>query len=166
MLATLARYCLRTLNRPYDRFVGASSSTPLFSFESLPQDSSTGPAEDEKDSGTLFAVPKRRVAHARKRLKYFQKNIKPIESFKTCPHCGEQQPNHIQLCPFCYRFNAFLRSKDLPAKLNDRRQKLYQIKVQRESKSSSVLEAARKIVQQLSNAVLPAATGDKRNGET
>ena len=76
-------------------------------------------AEDDdvtrEDQGILFmAVPKRRVTRRRKRIKFFQKHLEPLEGFVTCPECQKQHPHHYQLCPFCKPFNNYIKTKDVP----------------------------------------------------
>jgi ribosomal protein L32 len=36
-----------------------------------------------------------------------------IESFTVCKGCGQKNLPHI-LCPFCFPFNRYLRSKEVP----------------------------------------------------
>lgn len=76
--------------------------------------------DEDDDSHIVMAVPKRRVSRRRKRIKYFQQHLDPIEGFVTCKSCGKQHPHNIQLCPFCTSFNPFLRNKDVPASHVDR----------------------------------------------
>ncbi len=76
-----------------------------------------GPTKDDScehpnidDSIWLFAVPKRRVTRAKKRIRKTHKYIKKKTNITTCPKCGNAKLMH-HLCPFCFPFNAWVRSK-------------------------------------------------------
>jgi len=73
--------------------------------------------QEEEDFSILkMAVPKRRVSHRRKRIKYDQKHLEPIQSLVSCKSCGQKHPQYYQLCPFCQPFNNFIKTKDVPAR--------------------------------------------------
>ena len=88
--------------------------------------------DDEEDSHILMAGPKRRVTSRRKRIKYFQKHLTPLQGFIHCPDCGQQHPHYYQLCPFCKPFNGYIRSKDVPARPIDRLRRTLEQKLLRD----------------------------------
>ena len=123
---------LRWLNSAVINLFSRQHFIPAFSLAGYP-DLSTE-IDEQKDeeedffSPFLFAVPKRRVSHRRKRIKYFQKHLQPLEGFKACSECGMKHPSHYQLCPFCKPYNNFIRAKDVPKKLSDRIAREYEVK--------------------------------------
>lgn len=117
------------------------------------------PQEEEVDEETpedvvgecsiLMAVPKRRVSHRRKRIKFNQKHLKPIESFVACKKCGEMHPQYYQVCPFCQPFNNFIKNKDTPVREYDRVKRVVEAKIlddllakQQEKKAQKAAKAA------------------------
>ena len=85
--------------------------------------------EIESSSILMMAVPKRRVSHRRKRIKFAQKHLKPVQSFTTCPNCKEVHPQYYQLCPFCQPFNNFIKTKDAPVREYDRVTRIVENKI-------------------------------------
>lgn len=123
-------------------------------------------AEEEEgnsqlEDAMLNAVPKRRISHRRKRIKFFPKHLKPIQTFTACKNCGEKHPQHYQLCPFCQPFNNFLRTKDHPAKEEDRLRREYELKKQ-EQILLARLEASKQHVVGESPAPAAPASEDKK----
>jgi large subunit ribosomal protein L32 len=54
------------------------------------------------DSILLWAVPKRRTSHSKKRMRMAHKYLKPKHHYQTCPKCGHLKLQHT-LCGHCFR---------------------------------------------------------------
>ena len=54
------------------------------------------------DSILLWAVPKKRTSHSKKRMRMTHKYLKPKNNYKTCPQCGNLKLPHM-LCGHCFR---------------------------------------------------------------
>ena len=50
----------------------------------------------------LWAVPKRRTSHSKKRMRMAHKYLKPKHHYQTCPKCGQLRLQHM-LCGYCFR---------------------------------------------------------------
>ena len=50
----------------------------------------------------LWAVPKRRTSHSKKRMRMAHKYLKPKTHYQTCPKCGNLKLQHM-LCAHCFR---------------------------------------------------------------
>ncbi|KAH9251097.1 ribosomal protein L32 [Batrachochytrium salamandrivorans] len=130
-------FVARLVNSAFPRF-GGPPFPPALAYAGFPSlDHGYYEDEMEEEEGNreledamLNAVPKRRISHRRKRIKFFPKHLKPIQTFTACKNCGEKHPQHYQLCPFCQPFNNFLRTKDHPAKEEDRLRREYELKKQ------------------------------------
>ncbi|KAI8909325.1 hypothetical protein DFJ77DRAFT_472142 [Powellomyces hirtus] len=51
-------------------------------------------------SGLLWAVPKKKTTHRKKRLRMATKWLKPMRNISTCPFCGQPTLRH-HLCRSC-----------------------------------------------------------------
>ena len=54
------------------------------------------------DSVLLWAVPKKRTSHSKKRMRMAHKYLKPKTNYQTCPKCGNLKLYHV-LCGHCFR---------------------------------------------------------------
>ena len=54
------------------------------------------------DSVLLWAVPKKRTSHSKKRMRMAHKYLKPKTNYQTCPKCGNLKLCHV-LCGHCFR---------------------------------------------------------------
>lgn len=52
--------------------------------------------------GYLWAVPKKRTSHSKKRMRMAHKYLKPKHHYQTCPHCQNLKLQHM-LCGHCFR---------------------------------------------------------------
>lgn len=51
--------------------------------------------------GFLWAVPKRRTSHSKKRMRMAHKYLKPKHHYQTCPRCHNLKLQHM-LCGHCF----------------------------------------------------------------
>ena len=54
------------------------------------------------DNILLWAVPKKRTSHSKKRMRMTHKYLKPKTNYKTCPQCGNLKLPHM-LCGHCFK---------------------------------------------------------------
>ena len=54
------------------------------------------------DGILLWAVPKRRTSHSKKRMRMAHKYLKPKHHYQTCQQCGNLKLQHM-LCSHCFR---------------------------------------------------------------
>lgn len=71
--------------------------------------------------GILWAVPKKRTSHSKKRMRMAHKYLKPKHNYQTCPQCQNFKLQHM-LCGHCFRETMkrtadFRKSKDSVEKL-------------------------------------------------
>ena len=52
--------------------------------------------------GFLWAVPKKRTSHSKKRMRMTHKYLKPIQHYTTCPKCQNLKLLHV-LCGHCLK---------------------------------------------------------------
>ena len=52
--------------------------------------------------GFLWAVPKKRTSHSKKRMRMTHKFLKPIQNYTTCPKCQNLKLLHV-LCGHCLK---------------------------------------------------------------
>ena len=52
--------------------------------------------------GFLWAVPKKRTSHSKKRMRMAHKYLKPKHHYQTCPRCQNLKLQHM-LCGHCFR---------------------------------------------------------------
>ena len=52
--------------------------------------------------GFLWAVPKKRTSHSKKRMRMTHKYLKPIQHYTTCPKCQNLKLLHV-LCIHCLK---------------------------------------------------------------
>ena len=52
--------------------------------------------------GFLWAVPKKRTSHSKKRMRMTHKYLKPIQNYTTCPKCQNLKLLHV-LCGHCLK---------------------------------------------------------------
>ena len=52
--------------------------------------------------GFLWAVPKKRTSHSKKRMRMTHKYLKPITNYTTCPKCQNLKLLHV-LCGHCLK---------------------------------------------------------------
>lgn len=53
------------------------------------------------EASILFAVPKQKVTHSRKRMRMATKQLRNLQNVTKCPKCGEPKLLH-NLCWKCY----------------------------------------------------------------
>ena len=53
-------------------------------------------------NGLLWAVPKKRTSHSKKRMRMTHKYLKPIHHYSLCPKCGNLKMFHM-LCGHCFK---------------------------------------------------------------
>lgn len=92
----------------------STSLLPLDAMQGLP------PAEDLKWEGFLWAVPKKRTSHSKKRMRSAHKYLRPRCDFIPCPKCSNLKLMHV-LCGHCLKETlkktAAVRQAELEAKL-------------------------------------------------
>ena len=70
--------------------------------------------------GFLWAVPKKRVSHSKKRMRSAHKYLKPKTNFIVCPECKNLKLLHV-LCAYCLKEilqkTAKMRRAELETKL-------------------------------------------------
>jgi hypothetical protein len=164
----------RILSLSFQRF---PPPTILFNTISLPNfrqnendlDDDDDDLEEEEGNNNilLMAVPKRRVSHRRKRIKFFPKHLKPIESFQTCPKCLQKSPCYYQLCPFCSPFNNFIKNKDAPMKEIDRVKRIIENKIleKMDFKTKEIKKETNTTATPSSTAATGMNSGNTGNGE-
>ena len=54
------------------------------------------------DALLLWAVPKKRTSHSKKRMRMTHKYLRPKRHYQTCPKCGQFKLQHM-LCGHCFR---------------------------------------------------------------
>ncbi|KAG5438033.1 hypothetical protein PCANB_000380 [Pneumocystis canis] len=52
--------------------------------------------------GILWAAPKKKVSHSKKRMRQATKSLKDIHHLNLCPACGRKKLSHT-LCLFCFK---------------------------------------------------------------
>lgn len=67
----------------------------------VPVDSSGEMGTDLWD-GLLWAVPKKRTSHSKKRMRMTHKYLKPIRNYTVCPKCQNLKLLHV-LCGHCLK---------------------------------------------------------------
>ena len=85
------------------------------------------PGEDsaiaEVDDGLLWAVPKKRTSHSKKRTRMAHKYLKPIQNYTVCPKCNNLKLLHV-LCGYCLKETLTKTAEIRREKLEKKRLKL------------------------------------------
>lgn len=83
--------------------------------------------EELEWDGFLWAVPKKRTSHSKKRMRSAHKYLKPRSDYITCPQCKNLKLLHI-LCGHCLKETmkktAEIRQAELETKLQQMSEKL------------------------------------------
>ena len=78
------------------------------------------------DSAVLWAVPKKRTSHSKKRMRMAHKYLKPIHHYRVCSECNNLKLMHV-LCGHCLKQTlaktAAMRREEIEQKLLETRQK-------------------------------------------
>lgn len=93
----------RDFSDPRPVLLGCCSSV-----EALPSHCSTSVGRLQQDTddalwdGFLWAVPKKRTSHSKKRMRMAHKYLKPKHHYYQCPSCGHLKLQHM-LCGHCLK---------------------------------------------------------------
>lgn len=86
---------------PLSRYLPPLALEGLSHPSNTPQpDCTSGPLEE--DAMLLFAAPKTRTSHSRKRKRMTSKWLKNIDNYTVCSACGNARLLHV-LCGYCFR---------------------------------------------------------------